>query len=250
MREPDDHYDAARDFAGSVNVAYEAIRERVARGGPPWVPATPGSRLDNRSGDETTTRTGEIEMTTRETMKEVEEKSATYRTSRPITMAELFDGRLGLHGVFEWDGWQYWGSDIEDAIQMGFDPCERTLTDVVCDDDTCEDYCDAGRFDANYITVNADDESAAVTFSALLSRTWRGAKPARQSCCNPSRIFDAIAKAFDVEVQVIEVKTQRSIWVPACTTSPPEDHESERLDQIAESKRPDRADDAGVYEPD
>lgn len=35
---PDDDYDAAADFAGSIAECYRAIRERIARGGPPWVP--------------------------------------------------------------------------------------------------------------------------------------------------------------------------------------------------------------------
>jgi hypothetical protein len=35
--EPDD-CDAADDFAKSINVAYEAVRERVASGGPTWTP--------------------------------------------------------------------------------------------------------------------------------------------------------------------------------------------------------------------
>jgi hypothetical protein len=35
---PDDDYDFWDDFARSVEVAYAAIRERVAAGGPPWVP--------------------------------------------------------------------------------------------------------------------------------------------------------------------------------------------------------------------
>jgi hypothetical protein len=33
-------YDAADDFEKSLNVAYEAVRERVANGGPPWTPKT------------------------------------------------------------------------------------------------------------------------------------------------------------------------------------------------------------------
>lgn len=36
--EHDDDYDAAADFAGSIEECYRAIRERMARGGPPWVP--------------------------------------------------------------------------------------------------------------------------------------------------------------------------------------------------------------------
>jgi hypothetical protein len=31
-------YDAERDFAESINECYRAVRERVARGGRPWVP--------------------------------------------------------------------------------------------------------------------------------------------------------------------------------------------------------------------
>jgi hypothetical protein len=37
---PDDDYDADRDFTESIKVAYAAIRERVANGGPPGVPPT------------------------------------------------------------------------------------------------------------------------------------------------------------------------------------------------------------------
>jgi len=35
---PDDDYDAADDLSRSVEECYRAIRERIARGGPPWVP--------------------------------------------------------------------------------------------------------------------------------------------------------------------------------------------------------------------
>jgi len=50
-REPDDTYDPQVDFEASVDVAYAAVRERVAAGGPPWVPQEPGSRLqDGRGG--------------------------------------------------------------------------------------------------------------------------------------------------------------------------------------------------------
>jgi len=34
----DDDYDAAADMTASINECYRAIRERIARGGPPWVP--------------------------------------------------------------------------------------------------------------------------------------------------------------------------------------------------------------------
>jgi hypothetical protein len=33
-----DGYNADDDFAKSINVAYQAVRERVANGGPPWTP--------------------------------------------------------------------------------------------------------------------------------------------------------------------------------------------------------------------
>jgi DNA modification methylase len=39
-----DGYDANADFAASINVAYEAIRDRVAAGGPGYTPQPPGSR--------------------------------------------------------------------------------------------------------------------------------------------------------------------------------------------------------------
>lgn len=35
-------YNAERDFAGSIDEAYRAVRERVANGGPPWTPRTGG----------------------------------------------------------------------------------------------------------------------------------------------------------------------------------------------------------------
>jgi len=34
----DDDYDAADDLSRSIEECYRAIRERIARGGPPWVP--------------------------------------------------------------------------------------------------------------------------------------------------------------------------------------------------------------------
>ena len=36
----DDDYDAADDLSRSIEECYRAIRERMARGGPPWVPPT------------------------------------------------------------------------------------------------------------------------------------------------------------------------------------------------------------------
>jgi hypothetical protein len=38
MTATDSDYDAADDFAKSIEVAYAAVRERMARGGSPWVP--------------------------------------------------------------------------------------------------------------------------------------------------------------------------------------------------------------------
>jgi hypothetical protein len=35
---PEPPYDPNDDFAKSIDVAYEAVRERVANGGPPWIP--------------------------------------------------------------------------------------------------------------------------------------------------------------------------------------------------------------------
>lgn len=40
-RELFDNYDADKDFAGSLNEGYRAIRERVAAGGPGWTPKEP-----------------------------------------------------------------------------------------------------------------------------------------------------------------------------------------------------------------
>jgi len=37
---PDDDYDAADDLSRSIEFCYRAIRERIARGGPPWMPPT------------------------------------------------------------------------------------------------------------------------------------------------------------------------------------------------------------------
>jgi hypothetical protein len=34
----DDNYDTAKDMSASIEECYRAIRERIARGGPPWVP--------------------------------------------------------------------------------------------------------------------------------------------------------------------------------------------------------------------
>jgi hypothetical protein len=39
-------YDAVDDFAKSIEVAYEAVRERVANGGPPWSPKPFGSWVE------------------------------------------------------------------------------------------------------------------------------------------------------------------------------------------------------------
>jgi hypothetical protein len=36
-----DDYDSADDFARSIEFAYAAVRERIARGGPPWTPKPP-----------------------------------------------------------------------------------------------------------------------------------------------------------------------------------------------------------------
>jgi hypothetical protein len=38
MTATDSDYDAADDFAKSIEVAYAAVRERMARGGSPWLP--------------------------------------------------------------------------------------------------------------------------------------------------------------------------------------------------------------------
>ena len=38
VEEQPDEYQARADFAKSLEVAYQAIRERVARGGPGWEP--------------------------------------------------------------------------------------------------------------------------------------------------------------------------------------------------------------------
>jgi hypothetical protein len=35
---PESPYDADDDFEKSLAVAYEAVRERIAAGGPPWTP--------------------------------------------------------------------------------------------------------------------------------------------------------------------------------------------------------------------
>ena len=41
----DDDYDAAADMAASIEECYRAIRERVANGGPPWVPPVIGEEV-------------------------------------------------------------------------------------------------------------------------------------------------------------------------------------------------------------
>lgn len=38
MSNSDDDYDAAKDMAGSLEECYRNIRERIARGGPAWMP--------------------------------------------------------------------------------------------------------------------------------------------------------------------------------------------------------------------
>jgi hypothetical protein len=123
-------------------------------------------------------------------------KFGTYTTSRPITMAELFDGRLGLYGVFEWDPWQFHcitdPVTYERAIKAGFDPCHRCLTTFLCEDSECEDVEDTLR--GTRISVKADDETAPVKFSVCLTHD------------NPREIFDAIAKAFGVEILVERVE--------------------------------------------
>src|SRR5260370_10997163 len=123
----------------------------------------------------------------------METKHGTYKTSKPITMAELFDGRLGIYGIFEWDGWQFFGDTYEAAIEMGFDPCNRCLTTFLCDDSDCE-HCDSDE--GNCIWVNADDENSAVSFDVYLSRN------------NPREISDAIAKAFNDEILVESLETR------------------------------------------
>lgn len=114
-----------------------------------------------------------------------------YTTSKPITMTELFDGRLGLYGIFEWDAWQFFADTYENAIPAGFDPCSRCLTTFLCCDYNCEHNDDEG----NCVWVNADNENTAVTFSVYLSKN------------NPSTIFSAITKAFGVEICIEAVKT-------------------------------------------
>lgn len=41
----DDDYDAAADLSASIEFCYRAIRERMARGGPPWVPPKVGEEV-------------------------------------------------------------------------------------------------------------------------------------------------------------------------------------------------------------
>ena len=45
-----DGYDPEADFAGSLLVAFEAIRARIAAGGPPW---TPKPRIDQQERKDT-----------------------------------------------------------------------------------------------------------------------------------------------------------------------------------------------------
>jgi N6-adenosine-specific RNA methylase IME4 len=51
-RSESDDYDAADDFAKSIDVAYEAVRERVAGGGPTWTPKEPDVSFDIPAGKE------------------------------------------------------------------------------------------------------------------------------------------------------------------------------------------------------
>jgi hypothetical protein len=55
-------YDAADDFAKSLNVAYSAIRQRVATGGPGW---TPGSSDVSRDEQTAATRVSRLGWTAR-----------------------------------------------------------------------------------------------------------------------------------------------------------------------------------------
>ncbi len=82
--------------------------------------------------------------------------SGTYTTSKPITMAELFDGRLGLYGIFEWDAWHFFADTYEDAILAGFNPCDRCLTTFLCCDCDCEHWDDE---EGNYVWVDTADEN-------------------------------------------------------------------------------------------
>ena len=51
------------------------------------------------------------------------DKFGIYRPSRPLSMAEVFDGRLRMYGLHEWDGWEFFGHTYEEAVNFGrFDP--------------------------------------------------------------------------------------------------------------------------------
>jgi hypothetical protein len=114
-----------------------------------------------------------------------------YTTSKPLTMAQLFDGRLGLHGIFEWDDWRYFGDTYDEAIAAGFDPCARCLTAHLC----CEDECDDDDQGEN-IWVEAEDENGPIRFTCYLSKN------------NPARVFAAIEAAFDVKITCVAVETE------------------------------------------
>lgn len=124
-------------------------------------------------------------------------RHGTYTTSKPITMAELFDGRLGLYGIFEWDAWHFFADTYEDAIPAGFDPRNRCLTTFLCCDSDCEHWDDE---EGNYVWVDTADENenAAVTLSVYLSKN------------NPSAIFEAITKVFGVEICIAAVEASLS----------------------------------------
>jgi hypothetical protein len=46
--EETDAYDGKADFANSILVAFAAVRERMAAGGPPWVPGATLSNLPRK----------------------------------------------------------------------------------------------------------------------------------------------------------------------------------------------------------
>jgi hypothetical protein len=118
-------------------------------------------------------------------------KRGYYRPSRPLSMAEVFDGRLRIWGLHEWDGWQYFSNNYEDAIVMGFDPCHRILTTFLCCDPDCphndDDIGDHG------VTVEVEAENgdpASVAF--CYSR--------RENDPLPWSILEVIEKAFTVKL--------------------------------------------------
>jgi hypothetical protein len=113
-----------------------------------------------------------------------------FRPSKSLTMVQVFDGRLRLYGIHEFDGWGCFADTLEAAIPAGFDPSCRVLTDWFCYDKQCENYCDADC--GNTVVVQGID---AVIFRCSLTDN------------KPYEILSTIEQAFDVKLTCERVET-------------------------------------------